>query len=68
MDDRRRYANPSFLNHERGVHDEFRALLEAAPDAMVIGDAEARFRWPTRKPKNFSAITETNCWAKRWRC
>jgi PAS domain S-box-containing protein len=42
MDDRRRSANPSFLNHEQGVHDELRAFLEAAPDAMAIGDADGR--------------------------
>jgi PAS domain S-box-containing protein len=42
MDDRRRSANPSFLKREKFVPDEFRALLEAAPDAMVIGDANGR--------------------------
>jgi PAS domain-containing protein len=41
MDDRRSSANLSFLNREQGVH-EFRTLLEAAPDAMVIGDADGK--------------------------
>lgn len=42
MDDRRPFTNPSFPNQAQGVRDEFRALLETAPDAMVIGDEHGK--------------------------
>jgi PAS domain S-box-containing protein len=38
MEDRRRSARLSRSTREQWTHDQFRALLEAAPDAMVIAD------------------------------
>ena len=40
MEDQRRSAKLSRSTREQWTHDEFRALLEAAPDAMVIADSE----------------------------
>ncbi|MGB9435798.1 MAG: PAS domain S-box protein [Candidatus Acidiferrum sp.] len=38
MEDRRRSASSSRSTRQQWTHDEFRALLEAAPDAMVIAN------------------------------
>lgn len=37
-----RSAGPEQTSRESWTHDQFRALLEAAPDAMVIADAKGR--------------------------